>query len=247
MPRLQVSIWSDIACPWCYVGKRRFDAALARFEHTSQVDVTWRSFELDPSAPRVRPMQDYAQRLATKYGQTREQAQARIDQLVSLARAEGITLDFQRIQPGNTFDAHRLLHWAHNHGKQAALKERLLAAYLSEGQPIGEHATLLSAAAAVGLDVDEALATLSNDGYADEVRNDEAEARALGIQGVPCFVLAGRYAIEGAQPTDTMLLGLQRAFRELPALDIAEGSACGPEGCAPEADREAGPVAPQRS
>ena len=233
MPRLlPVSIWSDIACPWCYVGKRRFEAALARFEHAAQVEVRWRSFELDPSAPRVRAAQDYAQRLATKYGQTREQAQTRIDQLVSLARADGIALDFKRIQPGNTFDAHRLLHWAHSQGKQGSLKERLLRAYLSEGEPIGEHTTLLSAVAAVGLDVDEAQALLSGDRYADEVRQDEAEARALGIQGVPCFVLAGRYMIEGAQPAETMLLGLQRAFSELPAPVVADGSVCGPEGCA---------------
>src|SRR5688572_23336610 len=103
--RLEVQIWSDIACPWCYVGKRRFESALARFEHASAVDVNWRAFELDPSAPRVRPPQDYAERLAAKYGQTPAQARARIQQLVATARADGVVLDFEHIRPGNTFDA----------------------------------------------------------------------------------------------------------------------------------------------
>jgi predicted DsbA family dithiol-disulfide isomerase len=234
--RLQVSIWSDIACPWCYVGKRRFEAALASFEHAADVEITWRSFELDPSAPRVRPEEDHAQRLAAKYGMTVAQAQQRTDQLVELARIEGLTLDFKRIRPGNTFDAHRLLHLAHAHGLQSELKERLLRAYLSEGQPIGEHATLLSAAQDVGLDIDATQAVLSTDQYAADVRRDEAEARSLGISGVPCFVLAQRYAIEGAQPASHMKLALERAYAELPALTslrVEEGAVCGPDGCDP--------------
>jgi len=232
--RLQVSVWSDIACPWCYVGKRRFEAALAGFEHAQDVEVTWKSFELDPSAPRVRPIEDYTQRLAAKYGQSRAQAQARIDHLVELASTEGIALDFKRIQPGNTFDAHRLLHLARVHELQNDLKERLLRAYLSEGRAIGEHDTLLSAAQDVGLDVDAAQAVLSTDQYATDVRRDEEEARQLGISGVPCFVLAQRYAVEGAQPAAHMRLALERAYAELPALTsltVEEGAVCGPEGC----------------
>ena len=234
--RLQVSVWSDIACPWCYVGKRRFEAALAGFEHAADVEVTWKSFELDPSAPRVRPAENYAQRLAAKYGQTRAQAQARIDQLVEIARSEGITMDFTRIQPGNTFDAHRLLHLARAHGLQTQLKERLLRAYLSEGRAIGEHETLLSAAQDVGLDVDAAQALLATDQYATEVRRDEEEARQLGISGVPCFVLAQRYAVEGAQPAAHMRQALERAYAELPtltSLSVDEGAVCGPDGCDP--------------
>ncbi|HTU63041.1 MAG TPA: DsbA family oxidoreductase [Polyangiales bacterium] len=237
--RLQVFVWSDIACPWCYVGKRRFEAALASFEHAADVEVTWKSFELDPSAPRVRPIEDYAQRLAAKYGQTRAQAQGRIDQLVEVARAEGITLDFKRIQPGNTFDAHRLLHLARAHGLHHELKERLLRAYLSEGRPIGEHDTLLSAAQEVGLDVDAAQALLATDQYATDVRRDEEEARQLGISGVPCFVLAQRYAVEGAQPVAHMRLALERAYAEVPALTsltVEEGAVCGPDGCEPTGD-----------
>ena len=239
--RLDVQIWSDIACPWCYVGKRRFEAALARFPHAEDVHVHWRSFELDPSAPRVRPPQDYAERLAGKYGMSREQAQGRIDQLVNVAQAEGLQLNFKEIQPGNTFDAHRLLHLAQAHGLQAALKERLLRAYLSEGRPIGEHSTLLQAASDVGLDVDLAQATLATDQYAREVRADQELARRLGISGVPFFVLDNHYAIEGAQPTELMLSALTRAYAELPELpeltqlSAAEGAVCGPDGCTPAA------------
>jgi predicted DsbA family dithiol-disulfide isomerase len=232
--RLQVQIWSDIACPWCYVGKRRFESALAGFAQASEVEVVWRSFELDPSAPRIRERQDYAERLAGKYGMSRAQAQARIDQLVSLAAAEGLELNFTDIQPGNTFDAHRLLHLAHAQGKQGELKERLLRAYLCEGQPIGEPATLLAAASDVGLDVDACQAVLATDQYAREVRADQDLARRIGISGVPFFVLDQRYAVEGAQPSEVLLSALQRAYSELPALTpltAAEGALCGPEGC----------------
>ena len=232
--RLEVQVWSDIACPWCYVGKRRFEAALARFPHASDVHVEWRSFELDPSAPRVRAPQDYAERLASKYGMPREQAQARIEQLVSVGRAEGLQLNFKDIQPGNTFDAHRLLHLARTQSLQDQLKERLLRAYLSEGRSIGEHATLLQAASDVGLDVDLAQATLATDQYAREVRADEDTARRLGITGVPFFVVDQRYAVEGAQPTELMLSALTRAYSELPELTpltAADGAVCGPDGC----------------
>ena len=232
--RLDVQIWSDIACPWCYVGKRRFESALARFEHASAVDVTWRSFELDPSAPRSRPPQDYAERLAAKYGQTPAQARARIQQLVSVARADGVVLDFERIRPGNTFDAHRLLHLAREHGLQDAAKERFLRGYLSEGQSIGEQATLQTLATEVGLDADEVTATLAGDRFAREVRADQAEAHALGIHGEPFFVVGRRYAVEGAQPAELLLSALQRAWAELPdlqALSVPEGAVCGPDGC----------------
>jgi predicted DsbA family dithiol-disulfide isomerase len=214
--QLDVQIWSDLACPWCYVGKRRFESALARFEHTQSVRVTWRAFELDPSAPRVRPPQNYAERLASKYGQSLAEARTRVDQLVKIAASDGLKLDFEHIRPGNTFDAHRLLHLALERGLQGALKERFFRGYLSEGQTIGEHATLVSLASEVGLDVDEASAVLASERYAREVRDDEAQAHSLGIQGVPFFVVGRRYAIEGAQPAELMLTALQRAWAELP-------------------------------
>lgn len=232
--RLQVQIWSDIACPWCYVGKRRFESALKSFAHVADVTVIWRAFELDQGAPRLREARPYAERLAQKYGTSRSQAQQMIDRMVQTARADGLELDFEHIQPGNTFDAHRVLHLARDRGRQDALKERFLRGYLSEGRNIGDHDTLRSLATEAGLSEDEVSTTLATDQYAREVRSDEAEASALGIHGVPFFVLDNRYAIEGAQPADSILNALERAWSELPeSLEpaVPAGTVCGPDGC----------------
>jgi predicted DsbA family dithiol-disulfide isomerase len=239
--KLRVDIWSDIACPWCYVGKRRLEQALARFGHRHEghegheVEVVWRAFELDPSAPRVRdPQQSYVERLARKYGTTPAQAQAMIDRMVDTAAGDGLALRFGHIRPGNTFDAHRLLHLAHERGVQDALKERLLRAYLTEGQAIGEPEVLAPLAREVGLDERELADVLAGDRYAAEVRQDEAIARELGITGVPFFVLDGRLGVSGAQPADVLLGALNRAWSELhrpEIVPIVEGAVCGPEGC----------------
>lgn len=235
MAKLRIDIWSDIACPWCYVGKRRLEQALARFSHRDDVEVVWRAFELDPSAPRVRdPQQSYAERLGRKYGTTPAQAQTMIDRMVDTAAGDGLALRFDHIRPGNTFDAHRLLHLAHERGVQDALKERLLRAYLTEGQAIGEPDVLAPLAREVGLDEREVADLLAGDRYAAEVRKDEALARELGISGVPFFVLAGRLGVSGAQPTDVLLGALDRAWREFcppEIVPIVEGAVCGPDGC----------------
>ena len=232
--RLQVQIWSDIACPWCFVGKRRFEAALRQFAHADQVEVVWRAFELDPRAPKVPQTQHYTDRLASKYGTTPAQAQQMIDRMVETARRDDLRMDFERIQPGNTFDAHRLLHLALDHSLQDALKERLLRAYLEEGRSIADHDTLRSLAIEVGLPEDLVAGVLATDQYAREVRADEENAHALGIHGVPFFVLANRYAVEGAQPTELLLSALERAWSELPRrpeIIGSEGDVCGPDGC----------------
>jgi predicted DsbA family dithiol-disulfide isomerase len=236
--KLRIDIWSDIACPWCYVGKRRLEQALTGFRHQvegAEVEVVWRAFELDPSAPRVRDtQQSYAERLARKYGTTPAQAQAMIDRMVDTAAGDGLALRFDHIRPGNTFDAHRLLHLAHERGLQDALKERLLRAYLTEGQAIGEPEVLAPLAREVGLDEREVADLLAGDRYAAEVRQDEAIARELGITGVPFFVLAGRLGVSGAQPADVLRGALDRAWRELRTpeiVPIVEGAVCGPDGC----------------
>jgi len=232
---LRIDIWSDIACPWCYVGKRRLERALEQFPHKAEVDIVWRAFELDPSAPLVRDRsQSYAERLASKYGTQPAQAQLMIDRMVDTAAADGLEFRFDRIRPGNTFDAHRLLHLAHERGMQGALKERLLRAYMTEGQAIGERDVLLALACEAGLDDQEARDLLDGDRYAGEVRKDEALARELGITGVPFFVLAGRLGVSGAQPAEVLLGALDKAWSELraPALEtFAEGATCGPDGC----------------
>jgi predicted DsbA family dithiol-disulfide isomerase len=232
--KLRVDVWSDIACPWCYVGKRRLEAALASFPERGQVEVVWRAFELDPSAPRVRDSStSYAQRLATKYGTPLPRAQEMIQRMVEVAAADGLTFDFDRIQPGNTFDAHRLLHLAHERGRQDAVKERLLRGYMTEGEAIGQPEVLLRLATDAGLEPDEVQGVLSSDTYQREVRADEEEAHALGISGVPFFVLGGRYGISGAQPAEVLLRALGQAWSEMaPELGHVEDAACGPDGCA---------------
>ena len=233
---LRIDIWSDIACPWCYVGKRHLEQALARFPHKDDVAIVWRAFELDPSAPRIRDAsQSYAERLAGKYGTTPAQAQSMIDRMVDTAARDGLEFRFDRIRPGNTFDAHRLLHLAHERGKQDALKERMLRAYMTEGQAIGDRDVLAGLAREVGLDEQEVRDVLAGDRYASEVRQDEARARELGINGVPFFVLADRFGVSGAQPAEVLLGALERAWAERvkPVLEtVAEGAVCGPDGCA---------------
>jgi predicted DsbA family dithiol-disulfide isomerase len=235
MAKLRVEIWSDIACPWCYIGKRHLEQALDRFAHKDDVEIVWRAFELDPSAPRVRDSsQTYAERLARKYGTQPQEAQRRIDQMVGVAAKDGLEFRFDHIKPGNTFDAHRLLHLAHDRGIQDAVKERLLRAYMTEGQAIGDPAVLLTLAREAGLDEQEARDVLDGDRYTAEVRADEVLARQLGISGVPFFVLAGRLGVSGAQPADVLLGALDKAWAEFakPELEpFEEGAACGPDGC----------------
>jgi predicted DsbA family dithiol-disulfide isomerase len=232
MTRLRIDIWSDIACPWCYVGKRRLERALQTFPERDAVDIVWRAFELNPAAPARSNDGPYAERLAKKYGSSVADARSRIQGLVDVAREEGLTLDFERIVPGNTFDAHRVLHFARERGVQGALKERLLRGYLSEGEAIGEREVVTRLAADVGLDAEQVRALLASDSHGREVRGDEAEAQRLGIHGVPFFVI-GRYALSGAQPAELFSRALRQAWAELdaPAVQFAEGAACGPEGC----------------
>ena len=233
MKTLKLDVWSDIACPWCYVGKRRLEAALAEFPHRDAVSITWHSFELDPSAPAVQPATpSYAERLAKKYGRSVAHAQGMIDNMTRVAAVDGLDLRFDRVRAGNTFDAHRLLHLAAAKGVQGAMKERLLRAYLTEGEAIGEPAVLARLAMEVGLDEAEVRAMLAGDAYAAEVRADESNARDIGINGVPFFAVAERYGVSGAQPPEVLLEVLTKAWDDLAAEPAAEGEVCGPEGCA---------------
>jgi len=231
MPTLRIDVWSDIACPWCYVGKRRFEAAMERFEHAGDVELHWRSFELDPSAPKQLGDEPYVERLAMKYRATPERAQSMIDQMTETAKADGLSFRFDRIQAGNTFDAHRLVHLAAEYGAQDAMKEAFFRAYLEEGVAIGDPEAIAKVAIDAGLDADAVQGVLQSDAHADDVRLDEAQAAQLGIRGVPFFVLDRRYAIQGAQGADTILSVLRKAHQEMAPLAIVEGAACGPDGC----------------
>ncbi len=232
---MQVEIFSDVVCPWCAIGKRRFEAALGRFEHAGDIEVVWRAYELDPGAPAVR-RGDYAEGLARKYGMSRSQAVTAIERLTATAAADGLDFRFGAVRPGNTFDAHRLLHYARvaGPGLQDALKERLLRAYFTEGAAIGESETLVRLAGQVGLDAGECADILAGDRYAAEVRADERQALELGVSGVPFFVVDGRFGIPGAQDADTILGVLRRAWAKAQPVEVAAvptGAACDGDDC----------------
>jgi predicted DsbA family dithiol-disulfide isomerase len=228
---MRIDIWSDVVCPWCYIGKRRLEAALAEFPHP--VDVYWHSFELDPSAP-VSREGSYEERLAEKYGVPVQEAAAMTARMTAAAAEDGLDFRFDLARPGNTFAAHQLLHLAAERGVQDALKERLLRATFTEGEPIADVDTLVRLGAEAGLDADEARAVLTDSRFADDVRADEEQARRLGISGVPFFVVDERYGVSGAQPAAVLRQVLQRAWDESaplqmvggPAADGCEGDAC---------------------
>jgi predicted DsbA family dithiol-disulfide isomerase len=223
---MHVEIWSDIACPWCYVGKRRFEAALAAFEHRDEVRVTWRSFELDPAAPAARERSG-AEHLAEKYGMSVEEARARQAQMAEMAAGDGLDMRADLTRGANTFDGHRLLQLAGVHGLQTEMKERLMRAYHTEGELVSDHDTLVRLAVEVGLDADEVRETLASDRFAAEVREDEQTAVALGISAVPCFVIDRRFGAPGAQPPEVLTAFLQRGWDERSPVEVGCASADG--------------------
>src|ERR1035437_6267060 len=228
---VDVEIWSDIACPWCYIGKRRFEAALARFEHRGEVRVIWRSFELDPEAPHERAG-DRAVRLAEKYAITIERAREMEQQLTGVAAGEGVEVRFDIARSGATFDAHRIIHLAGERGLQDAMKERLLRAYFTEGELVSDHQTLARMAVEVGLTEDEVSETLAGERYAEQVRDDEQTASQLGIRAVPTFVIDRALGASGAQPPDALLDLLRQGWaNRSPVSVVTAGEACGIDGC----------------
>jgi predicted DsbA family dithiol-disulfide isomerase len=237
---VKVEIWSDVVCPWCYIGKRRFEAALARFAHRDEVVVEWKSFELDPGASSAPAGGDeastYASRLAAKYATTEAEAQKMLDSMTAAAAAEGLDFRFDQAVSANTFEAHQLIHLAAAHGRQDEVKERLLRAYFTEGEAVGDREVLIRLAAELGLDADATRDALTQQRHASAVRDDEAEATALGIRGVPFFVIDRTYGVSGAQPAEQLLEVLQRAWSETHPLTVVgagnDAGACGPDGCA---------------
>jgi predicted DsbA family dithiol-disulfide isomerase len=233
---MQVEIWSDVVCPWCYIGKRRFERALGAFRHSDDVSVTYRSFELDPGAPAERTG-SHTEHLARKYGITVERADQMHAQMTEVGAGEGIEFRFDLIRGGNTLDAHRLLHLARDHDRQPVLKELLLQATFTQGQPIADQDLLARVAGEAGLPADEVQSVLTSDRYSDAVRADEQQARQYGITGVPFFVIDGRYGVSGAQPAEVLLEVLDKAYAETTPLTVItatdESSAsCDGDSCA---------------
>jgi predicted DsbA family dithiol-disulfide isomerase len=208
---MELEIWSDIACPWCYIGKRRLEAALENFEHTDDVTITWRSFELDPNAPAERPG-ELAGHLASKYRMAIEQARQSQEAITATAASEGLDFRLDVARSGNTFDGHRLVHLAAEHGLQAAMKERLMRGYFSEGQLISDPETLVALGIEIGLPESEIRELLAGERFADEVRADEQTAAGLGVSGVPTFIVDRKVGVTGAQPPGLILEMLRQGW-----------------------------------
>ncbi len=210
---ITVEIWSDVVCPFCYIGKRNFEAALNRFEQKDGVKIIWKSFELDPGAV-FKPGVSIHESLAAKYGQTVEWAKQAAAQVSAMAVGAGLKFAIDRTAGANTFNAHRLVHLAAKHGLQDKAEERFFAAYFTEGKQIGDKAVLAELAGEIGLPPDETAALLDGDRYAREVRDDEQEGRVLGINAVPSFIINRKYAVRGAQPPDAFLKALETAAKD---------------------------------
>jgi predicted DsbA family dithiol-disulfide isomerase len=213
-----VEIWSDVVCPWCAIGKVRFERALDAFAHSDEVEVRWRSFELDPARAGTTDV-DYVTMLARKYGVPRGQAQVMMHRMTAAGAEDGIEFRFDLARPGNTFDAHRVLHLAADRGRQHEVKERLLTGYHSEGIPIADHRALTDLATDAGLDAAEVGEVLRGEAYSDAVRADERQAYRYGIRGVPFFLLDRRAAVSGAQPSEHLLAALSEMHTMGPDAD----------------------------
>ncbi len=210
---MEVEIWADVVCPWCYLGKRHFEQALDSFGHADKVQVVYRSFELDPAAPRgvTKPTVEV---LAQKYGMSPDRARQAQQQMAERATADGLTFRLDGLRSGNTRDAHRLLHLAKASGRQGELMERLQQAYFTEQDSIFDHEALTRLAVEAGLDRAAVADVLTSDRYSDHVETDQAMAASLGATGVPLFVVDRRYGISGAQPAETITGVLERAWSE---------------------------------
>ena len=241
---MRIDVWSDVVCPWCYIGKRRLEKAVAAIEESRpevDVEVVWHSFELDPSAPEV-AVESVAEALGRKYGGGADAGRSMVDRVEAVAAEEGMLWRHHASLRVNTVTAHRLLHWALHEGGpqvQGKLKDALLAAYFEQEKNIADTDTLIDLATAVGLDGDRARRIIAGRDYADEVEADIRQAAAFGATGVPFFVVDQKYGISGAQPVEFFAELIERAWDEAHptiALVTPDGAAdtdtCGPDGCA---------------
>lgn len=210
---MKVKIWSDVVCPYCYIGKREFENALSQFEHKEEVEVEWKSFELDREAP-VRSPDDMYDHLAKKYGRTREQAKEMVSGVVERARSVGLEYDMERTVMGSSFDAHRFIQFAKTRSKGDDAEERLFKAHFVLGEHIGDRAVLRKIGEEIGLDGKEVEEVLAGDAFTEAVQADEYEAQQIGVRGVPFFVLDDKFAVSGAQSSEHFLGALQQAWSE---------------------------------
>ncbi len=211
--KLKVQIWSDIMCPFCYIGKRRIEEALTNFAHKESVAIEWKSYQLDPSF--ISSSNDnLAEHLAEKYGRDLDWAQNMLDNMTENAKAAGIDFHFEKAIMANSHNSHRLLHLAKRHHLANELKEQLFKAYLTDGKDLNNLDVLSEIAISVGLNAEEVSQVLHSDAYSKEVKQDIQEANTIGVQGVPFFVFENKYAVSGAQPATAFLETLEKVWQE---------------------------------
>lgn len=234
--KLKVQIWSDIMCPFCYIGKRRIEEALQNFEHKDAVEIEWKNYQLDASFI-ASPEDNMVEHLAEKYRKDNDWAQNMLDNMTQNAKTAGLDFHFEKAVLANSFNAHRLLHLAKKYNLANDLEELLFKAYLTEGKNINDLDTLSKLGIEVGLDSEEVSQVLNSDTYGAEVKKDQEEANAIGVQGVPFFVLDNKYAISGAQPASAFLETLEKVWEEgkfeskVTLLNTTHGDSCGIDGC----------------
>ena len=233
--KMEVEIWSDVMCPFCYLGKRKFEIALSQFKDTPNIEIIWKSFQLSPEMI-TEPGKNIHQFLAEHKGISIEQAKGFNDQITNAARQAGLVYNFDKAIPANSFKAHRFSHLAKHHGLQNESEEKLFIAYFTEGKNIDDISTLVQIGVEIGLDATEVKNVLESDQYTDEVRRDIYEAHQVGVRGVPFFVFDNKYAVSGAQESKVFLEVLEKAFpawrkeNPLPIFEIIEGQSCNPDG-----------------
>jgi predicted DsbA family dithiol-disulfide isomerase len=234
-PKMKVEVWSDIMCPFCYIGKRNYESALSRFEGKDDIEIEWRSFQLDPTIPKNSTVKENVyQYLADKKGMTYEQSAKMHERVIQMAKNAGLDYRFDKAVVANSFDAHKLIQLAKTKGLGDAAEERLFHAYFTEGKDFGDHDILVSIGKEIGLGEEEIKSALVSDAYAEKVEEDIQEASEIGVQGVPFFVFDRKYAVSGAQPPEYFLQALDQSFGEWkknnPVSDLVmeEGSVCKP-------------------
>lgn len=233
--KMKVEIWSDVVCPWCYIGKRRFEAALAQFPDAGQIEIQWKSFQLDPTTPANSSIKTKPY-LAKKYGITEEKVEAMTENVTQVAAEEGLEFNLGDSITVNTFKAHRFIHFSESQGKQSEAKERLLHAYFTENLDVDNDEVLMGIGVNLGLNPQQISKVLSETTYSEAVKKDFSEAQALGITGVPFFAFDRKYGVSGAQSSAVFLQYIEKAFSEwkeknkVTKLEVLEGQVCKPDG-----------------
>lgn len=232
---MKVEIWSDVMCPFCYIGKRKFEKALEQFSDNEHVELEWKSFQLSPDLTTNTKISVH-EFLATHKGMSMEQAKGMNDQVTQMAAQEGLTYNFDKAVVANSFNAHRFSHFAKTQGKQDEAEEILFRAYFTDGKNIDDYDTLVDLGKSIGLDAGAVREALESGKFADDVHADIREAGTIGVRGVPFFVFNRKYAVSGAQPTEVFEETLQKSFEEWrkenqkSGLNIIEGKVCKPDG-----------------